>query len=128
MTTSPPAEPPTSERLDDFEQELDRLKIKGGDAEPERRLVAVGFALILISFVWLFVCYNGSRGAEDPREQTDYLVLALPALLLGIFGVVMWARYTLTRYLRYWLLRTIYEERAQTDRVVGAIRGGAPSE
>ena len=45
-------------------------------------------------------------------------VLAVPGALLGLSGVVIWARYSLTRYLRYWLLRVIFEERLQQDRTI----------
>ena len=40
---------------------------------------------------------------------------------IAIVGVVVWARCSLSRYLRYWLVRDLYEQRASTDRIVEAI-------
>jgi len=34
---------------------------------------------------------------------------------------VIWARYSLTRYFRYWLLRMIFEERLQQDRTIDVL-------
>jgi hypothetical protein len=36
-------------------------------------------------------------------------------------AAVLWARCSLSRYLRYWLVRQIYEDRSSTDRIVEAI-------
>ena len=33
-------------------------------------------------------------------------------------GAALFVRYSMTRYLRYWLIRTVYEQRLQTDRTV----------
>ena len=42
-------------------------------------------------------------------------------LLVGLVGVVLWLRNSLTRYLRYWLIRLIYEDREQTERLIAAV-------
>ena len=50
-------------------------------------------------------------------------------LALIIAGVALFVRYSLARYLRFWLIRLTYESRANTDRVVDAIEraAGLPS-
>ncbi len=40
---------------------------------------------------------------------------------LIIAGAALFVRYSMTRYMRFWLLRMVYEERAQTDRTVEAM-------
>jgi hypothetical protein len=55
---------------------------------------------------------------SDPLIQNERIILAVLGALLGLSGVVIWARYSLTRYLRYWLLRVIFEERLQQDRTI----------
>ena len=54
--------------------------------------------------------------------NTSFLVV------LGVGGAAMWLRFSMGRYLRYWLIRLIYEERQQTDDIVEALRGGEASE
>jgi hypothetical protein len=39
-----------------------------------------------------------------------------------VVGIVIWLRNSLTRYLRYWLIRLVFEEREQTDQIVKALR------
>ena len=38
-----------------------------------------------------------------------------------IVGAALFIRYSLGRYLRFWMIRLIHEQRAQTDRVVEAL-------
>jgi hypothetical protein len=101
-----------------FADELSRLKIKGGDTEPERVLVFVGVALFVVGVVLILFALQTAHTTADPLVQNERIILAIFAALLGLSGVVMWARYSLTRYFRYWLLRVIFEARLQQDRTI----------
>lgn len=125
MTAAPrppdDAPPLAGGRLDEFQAEIARLKIKGGAVEPERALTWAGVVLAGTGIVLALVAYNGSKGASDPRQQTDFVVLALVGVALSLVGTIVWARQSLSRYLRFWLIRLVYEERQQADRIVDAI-------
>jgi len=101
-----------------FAGELSRLKIKGGDTEPERALVFVGVVLFIVGIVLIVFALQTAHTTSDPLIQNERIILAVLGALLGLSGVVIWARYSLTRYLRYWLLRVIFEERLQQDRTI----------
>jgi hypothetical protein len=101
-----------------FSDELARLKIKGGDAEPERALVFVGVALFVVGVVLTVFALQSAHTTADQLVQNERIILAVLGALLGLSGVVVWARYSLTRYFRYWLLRVIFEERLQQDRTI----------
>jgi len=101
-----------------FADELSRLKIKGGDTEPERVLVFFGIALFVAGIVLIVFALQTAHTTADPLVQNERIILAVLGALLGLSGVVIWARYSLTRYLRYWLLRVIFEERLQQDRTI----------
>ena len=47
-------------------------------------------------------------------------LLFVSALVL-IIGAALFVRFSLSRYLRFWLIREIYEQRVQTDRVVESL-------
>jgi hypothetical protein len=98
--------------------ELSRLKVRGGDTEPERALVFVGVALFVVGIVLIIGALQTAHTTADPLVQNERIILAILGALLGLAGVVMWARYSLTRYFRYWLLRVILEERLQQDRTI----------
>ncbi|HWS46499.1 MAG TPA: hypothetical protein VN636_11610 [Acidimicrobiia bacterium] len=116
-STAAPRDVPTAPSPD-FAAELSRLKIKGRDTEPERALVFVGIVLFVIGVVLIVFALQSAHTTADPLVQNERIILAIFGALIGLSGVVVWARYSLTRYFRYWLLRVIFEERLQQDRTI----------
>jgi hypothetical protein len=108
-------------RLEQFEQELRRLRVKGGNAEPERKLVVLGVLAVVASFVVAALGIDVVRGAEDSVAQGDGLAQTILGVAIAVVAAVLWARCSLSRYLRYWLVRQIYEDRSSTYRIVEAI-------
>ena len=77
-----------SPRLQEFQSQVDDLRLSGGRANPERTAVR----------------------------------LAIVRFVVAVGAVGLFVRASLTRYFRYWLVRLVYEDRANTDRIVEAIR------
>ena len=50
------------------------------------------------------------------------LVVGLIAVSLSIAGAALFVRYSIAQFLRFWIARLTYEQQAQTDRVVDAIK------
>lgn len=105
-----------SDRLREFEAEVSGLRIKGGSIERERRFTTVGLVLLVAGLAIAVVMAFVSGGASDSRDQYTYLSWGLVGLILAVVGAAVWFRYSLTHYLRYWLLRLIYEERTRGQR------------
>jgi hypothetical protein len=110
-----------AERLQQFEAEIRRLGVKGGNAEPERWLVIVGVLGVIGGFALAVFGVNLVLNAATALDQGDGLAQTLLGVGIALVGAVLWARYSLSRYLRYWLIRQVYESRASTDRIVEAI-------
>ncbi len=70
-----------------------------------------GVVVAVVGLVVILVCYSQTRNDSDQRDQMESLVLALFGLGLVILGSVMYLRNSLTRFLRFWLVRLIYEQR-----------------
>lgn len=104
---------PGSSRLGEFEAEVAGLRIKGGSIERERQLTTVGLALVVVGIGLAVVMVFLSSSASDSRDSLTYISGGILAFSLAVVGAVVWLRYSLTHYLRYWLLRLIYEERSQ---------------
>ncbi len=126
LTKAPAAAPSASEsatspRLAQFKQEVDQLKVSGGQANPEKKGLTLGVVAWVAAIVLEFWAYFGSNGTDDPLAQNDFLILSIFGATLAVIGTGLVVRYALTRYFRYWLVRLIYEDREQTDRIVAAL-------
>ena len=118
-------------RIDQFRSEVDGLKLKGSSGQGEQRLLVIGIVLTVIgvALAVLGAVQVGASGGS-PADQRAYMAQgSFLGLALIIAGVALFVRYSLARYLRFWLIRLTYESRANTDRVVDAIEraAGLPS-
>ncbi|MBI2704737.1 MAG: hypothetical protein HYX32_05525 [Actinobacteria bacterium] len=109
-------------RVDEFRQEIAGMNIRTPADESERILliigmVCIGLSLVVIAFTWYQVSGLAQLSAQMPYAVSGGLL----AMLLAIVGASLFVRYSMTRYLRFWLVRYIYEERSQTDREVEAL-------
>ena len=110
-----------SPRLQEFQEHVDELKLHGGGANPERTAVRVSILLFVIAIVIEVIAYSGSRNTSNSLEQNDFLILAILGVVVALGAVALFVRASVTRFLRYWLVRLIYEHRASTDRIAQAV-------
>jgi membrane glycosyltransferase len=118
--TTPSAE--GAERLDEFHAELARLRVKSSSRDDEQRLLFAGIVLMPLGLVLVLIGYIGASGTTEFSAQVPYL-LSGGVLGLGVtvVGATLFLRYSLGRYLRFWLLRLIFEEHTTADRQVDAL-------
>ena len=109
-------------RADEFTEEISKLKLSGSSAENESRAIKLGIAGLVIPIVMAIVGILLVMSTSDAADQRAY---ASQTFWLGniivIVGAALFIRYSLGRYLRFWMIRLIHEQRAQTDRVVEAL-------
>jgi hypothetical protein len=113
----------SSVRLTQFQDEVGKLKLKGGGANPERNGANWGIGLGIVGVIIVVLAFLSAKGAGggDVNARLESEIAAMIGLLVGLVGVVLWLRNSLTRYLRYWLIRLIYEDREQTERLIAAV-------
>jgi hypothetical protein len=111
----------SSERLARFQADVGSLKA-GGGANPERVGTWVGIAAGVVGAVIAIVAYAQAQSADRQEYIFRYQILAGIGLAVALAGAIVWIRNSLTRYLRWWLIRMVYEQREQTDRLIEAIR------
>ncbi len=109
------------QRIEEFKKEVAELKLRTPDDGNERTWLLAGIILPLLGVVAIIVGYLGaSSGASI--DQIPYLISGgILGLGLIVIGGALFVRYSLTRYMRFWLVRLIYEDRTQTDRIVDAL-------
>jgi hypothetical protein len=89
-------------------------------------VVILAVLATIAGFIVTAIGITGVRNAGDQLEQGDSMSTTILGVGIAIVGVVVWARCSLSRYLRYWLVRDLYEQRASTDRIVDAIERQTP--
>jgi hypothetical protein len=105
-------------RLQQFEAEVTKLKVSGGGANPERTAERAGIGLVVGGFVIAFISWWSAYNAGNFADLDRAAIFAAIGIGVALVGAIVWIRYSLTRYLRYWLIRLVYEQREQTDRLV----------
>ncbi len=110
-------------RIEQFKSEIEDLKLRGSSSEGEQRLLVLGIVLAVIGvgLAVLGAIQVGSSGGS-PADQRAFMAQgSFMGLALIIAGAALFIRYSLARYMRFWLIRLTYESRANTDRIVDAI-------
>jgi hypothetical protein len=117
----------STERLAELRDEVSKLKVTGGSANPERLAGKWGIGLTILGGVIAFVSWWSAFNSGDVGSIYRSQIMAAIGIGVSIVGIVIWVRNSLTRYLRFWIIRLVYEQREQTDRLIEALerRGGA---
>jgi hypothetical protein len=108
-----------SPRLQQFQSEVDQLKVTGGRANPERTWTVIGGLMMLAGLFLTFLSWILTHGTKKTLEIADYNALGTFGIALTVAGTGLFVVMSLRRYFRYWLVRLIYEQRDQTDRIIG---------
>jgi hypothetical protein len=109
-----------SERSARLEHEAANLKVRPS-AKRDGILQAVGALAMVAGVVIAFVAYQLSLDKADDRDIQSLTILAVSMLALSVAGAAVFLRYSLARFLRFWLLRQLYEGQAHIDRLVSAL-------
>ena len=110
------------ERVEQFKQEITDMKVKDPATGRDRVWLRVGIALMVIGLDVAIIAYPMSHGTSNPLSQNDALVLAIAGLTAAVVGGALFLRYSLASFLRFWLARFVYEQQAQTDRIVEKLK------
>jgi hypothetical protein len=103
-----------TERVERFKEEIDRLNVVEPVAKRELMLFRLGVALLVIGPI---VSAAGFV-TDQPRDATN---VGLLGVAITVAGAALFVSYSLSRFLRFWLVRLSLEQRAATDRVVDAV-------
>lgn len=109
-----------NDRIERLEQEAANLKV-ASSAKRDGLYQAAGAVAMVAGVVLAFVAYQSSLGKSDPRDIESLTILAVAMLALAVTGAAVFLRYSLARFLRFWLLRQLYEGQSHIDQIVGAL-------
>ncbi len=106
-------------RVEEFKAEIADMRLRDPATARDRQLLRLGVAGLAVGVVLTVVAYFMSHGTTNPLAQRDAIILALAGVAVSVAGGVLFLRYSLATFLRFWLARLIYEQQTQTDRIVG---------
>lgn len=118
--TEPSATDDLSPRLQQFQAEVEQLKVTGGKANPERTWTIIGGIAMVAGVIISLLSWILTQGTTSTLDFASYNAMGNFGIALTVAGSVLFLVMSLRRYFRYWLVRLIYEQRDQTDRVVGS--------
>ena len=111
--TDTPAKSELAPRLVEFQREVDALKVTGGKANPERNGMIFGVVVMIASIVIAIIAYSTTHSSVNSADWADGNALGNIAIALAVVGATFFFVFSIRRYLRYWLIRLIYEIRGE---------------
>lgn len=113
-------------RVEEFQAEIDSMKVKASGSANESKLLLLG---VLLGVAGLALAVYGGIMVQNDSNQYNQRAFMATGSFIGIAmiiaGAALFVRYSMARYLRFWLVRLVHESRANTDRIVDAIERGS---
>jgi uncharacterized membrane protein YidH (DUF202 family) len=110
----------SQDRVEQFQKEIAGMKLRDPATSRDRLWLGAGVVLMVVGIVLAAIAYPMSHGTTNPLEQSDAITLALAGIAAAVVGAALFLRFSIAMFLRFWLARLIYEQKAQTDRLLGA--------
>lgn len=105
----------TEDRAEEFQEQIAAMRTKTSKTSTEQVLLVIGILLMLAGIVLGFVGYISATNASNALDQNELVILAILGVSLSLAGVAIFLRYSIGRFLRFWLLRQIYENRGKSE-------------
>ena len=112
------------ERVEQFKRDIAEMQVKDPAAGRDRLALRGGMTLMVIGVIVTIAGYVVSHGTSNPLSQTDAVIIALIGIAVTVLGAALFLKGSLASFFRFWLARLIYEQKAQTDRIVDVAQGG----
>ncbi len=124
----------TTDRAEQFKAEIAEMKLTTGRSRSEHMLQLLGAILMIGGIALALGAYAASLNVTatpgsnvDVLNSNSYTPLAVAGLAISVTGGCVFLRYSLARFLRFWLLRQSYEQRVAIDRAATGSTGRTQS-
>ncbi|CAN5562781.1 hypothetical protein BH10ACT8_BH10ACT8_04270 [soil metagenome] len=94
-----------------FKEQIAEMKIPAPNPGRDKVMARLGGLLAAVGIALGVVGYFLSHGTENLLNQGDAQVLALLGVACSVTGAAVFLRYSLSQFLRLWLMRLIVEQR-----------------
>ncbi len=114
----------TDNKIDEFRVEVANLKLKTGRQRNDVVMQVVGALLMVGGFVAGLITYEVSLSQSSALNLQSEQILAIAMVSLVVIGAALFVSATLSRFLRFWMLRQLYEGQAHVDNLVDSLTRG----
>ena len=112
----------SDDRIERFKEGVADLDVSAAGGARDKPLVAFGLVLMLTGPVIGFLCYFSSINADFAEDQNELIILTLAGVGVSVLGLGIFLRYSLGRFLRFFLMRQLYEGQANRDELAAIVR------
>jgi hypothetical protein len=116
----------SNDRAEQFKADIAEMKLKTGRTGAERLLQLLGAALMVAGIAIALGAYSASLNVTatpgtnvDLLDSNSYIALAIAGVAISVTGGFLFLRYSLARFLRFWLLRQAYDQRVAIEDAAG---------
>lgn len=110
------------DRVEEFKSEIAAMRLPDPATSRDRQFLWLGVILMVGGIALAIYAYTLSHGTKLDLQQRDAITVGLLSVCLTVTGAALFLRASLAQFLRFWLARLTYEQQAQTDRLVEALR------
>ena len=108
------------DRAEEFKEQIAAMRTKTSNASSEQVLLVIGILLMLVGIGLGIGSYFSATNSSQALDQNELIILAISGVSISLMGVAVFLRYSIGRFLRFWLLRQIYENRNEGSGGSGA--------
>lgn len=106
------------DRVEQFKKDIAEMQVRDPAAGRDRLASRGGFTLMIIGIIVAIAGYLQSHNTVNALAQRDAIIVGLIGVAVTIVGAALFVRGSLASFFRFWLARLIYEQKAQTDRLL----------
>jgi hypothetical protein len=114
----------TDDKIEQFRAAVAELKLRTTRTRGDLIRQVVGGLLMVGGFVAGLIIYEQSLSQSSALNLASEQILALAMLGLIVIGAALFVSASLSRFLRFWLLRNLYEGQAHVDQIVESLGPG----
>jgi hypothetical protein len=111
----------TNDRMTEFKHEVQTMKLGAGSPSRDAVQQVIGLVLMVAGVVVALVTYATSLNQDDVRDVISSGTLVIAMVVLALLGAALFISATVTRFLRFWMLRQLYEGQANAARLSEAV-------
>lgn len=108
----------TDDKIEQFRATVGELKLKTSRTRGDLARQVIGGLLMLGGFVAGLIVYEQSLSQSSSLNLQSEQILALTMVGVVVIGAALFVSASISRFLRFWMLRNLYEGQAHIDRLV----------